>query len=149
MEDIKTESSQDITVEAQQNLYEQEIYLTKKDGIWKIEMYKDGIWQIDKTVEAKELVIAMIDVENPFAITFVDGPILGRKFNGFHMSMKPDKEFKHHECFESNEQAILDVLKNDGLVLAFSPESPPPTENFYKYVEENNITLPEELKLKI
>jgi hypothetical protein len=120
--------------------YEEEIYLTKKNGVWQMDKYKDGMVS---TIVGKELVIALLDVENPIAATFVDGAVLGRTYSALHLKASLDKEVKHHECFDASIEDIENVLKNDGLVLAFSPNQLPMTPKLIQYADEHGITLPQ------
>lgn len=117
---------------------DEEIFLTKKNGVWQMNHYKNGEVYIQ---QGKELVIALIDVQNPFALTLVDGEILGSQYNSLHVKHNPEKEFDHHNCFEGSEEKIHEILKGEGLVLALSKENMPKTENFLQYVKENNIEL--------
>jgi hypothetical protein len=123
-----------------QEEYEEQIVLTKKDGVWLMDIYKDGCVT---TSEGKELAISLFDFSNPLATTFVDGLITGETYNSLSISIHTEKEFHNHNCFKANKKAILNVLENGGLVLALSVDKMPKTEKLMEYVDENNITLPE------
>lgn len=120
--------------------YEEEIYLTKKNGIWQMDKYKDGMVS---SVVGKELVIALLDVENPLAATFVDGAVLGRTYSALHLKTNLDKEVKHHECFDASIEDIQNVLNNDGLVLAFNPTPLAVTPKLIEYAQAHGINLPD------
>lgn len=122
----------------QPEIYEEEIILTKKDGVWQMDHYKNGKVFIQ---QGKELAIALIDVENPIATTLVDGEILGRQYNSLYVKHNSEKEFKNHDCFESSEERIQEILKGDGLVLAFTTDNMPKTEKFIEYAKNNGIEL--------
>jgi hypothetical protein len=123
-----------------QEEYEQQIILTKKNGIWQMDSYKDGYVA---TREGKELAISLFDAENPIATTFVDGPITGETYNSLYISIHTEKEINQHNCFDNSKEAILKVLEDGGLVLAFSTDKMPQTEKLMEYIAEHNITIPE------
>lgn len=115
---------------------EQEIYLSKKNGVWFMAHYKDGLVNYK---DGKDLVLALIDTTNPLVSMVVDGPVLGNKYNGLYVKYSTEDDTESHKCFESNKQNIMNVLDNEGLVLAFSPDKPKATEQFQKYLEEHDI----------
>lgn len=124
-----------------QELPQEAVFLVKNNGVWQMQIIKNG--EI-KVAEGKELVIALMDAENPIAGTFVDGEILDSQYNSLYVKFNDDKEVKNHNCFNATNEDIMNVLNNDGLVLALSPNNMPRTEKFNQYLEENNIQLPQE-----
>lgn len=136
------EHSQDKELEGQDKMNtdindNEEIYLSKKNGVWFMAHYKDGLVNYK---DGKELVVALIDTENPLVSMVVDGPVLGRQYNALHIKYTTEKDNKDHECFDSSKQDIINALDSDGLVLAFSPEKPKVTEKFQRYLDEHGIT---------
>lgn len=126
------------TNDIMQELPEEAIFLVKNNGVWQMQIIKNG--EV-KVAEGKELVIALMDAQNPLAATYVDGEILDSQYNSLYVKFNNDKEIKNHNCFNATDEDIMNVLNNDGLVLALSPQNMPRTEKFNQYLEENNINL--------
>lgn len=126
------------TNDIMQELPEEAIFLVKNNGVWQMQVIKNG--EV-KVAEGKELVIALMDAQNPLAATYVDGEILDSQYNSLYVKFNDDKEITNHNCFNATNEDIMNVLNNDGLVLALSPQNMPRTEKFNQYLEENNINL--------
>lgn len=125
--------------EEQTEQYDEQIVLTKKNGVWLMDHYKNDEIILN---EGKELVVALIDVQNPFAKRYVDGEILGQQYNSLYLKHNYDKDFEHHDCFKANDVKIEEVLKGEELVLALSKENMPQTKELIQYAKEHDIELP-------